>query len=169
MKVWKEAFSTCRKGKATLPHYSWPYLSFEKSLAHLRFVKEQNENSCLNFSMLNHIFKSLSKWGWIFLQLALHPPYLTSAETILTYFPRMYLIPRKKHWWISIIEVFVQTAWVMEKPVKYCSCRIPGMDFLTSLVEYFTEEQSSQAHEKYKHSHNSSFSMLLPNFKRLKE
>lgn len=43
-----------------------------------------------------------------------------------------------------ITEVFVQT-----KPAKSCSCRIPGMDFFTSLLEYFTEEQSYQADEKY--------------------
>lgn len=50
--------------------------------------------------------------------------------------------------------MFVQTVWVIEKPAKSGSCRIPGMDFLTSLLEYFTEEQSFQADEKYENSHN---------------
>lgn len=54
IKVWKEAFSTCRKGKAPLSHYCWQY-QFEIPIFFL------------NISMLYPIFKSLSKWGWIFL------------------------------------------------------------------------------------------------------
>lgn len=48
---------------------------------------------------------------------------------------------------INKTDMFVQAAQIIEKPFKSYSCRIPGTDFLTGLLMYFTDEQSLQVDE----------------------
>lgn len=80
---------------------------------------------------------------------------LVEAVSVYMFSNNVFASQGGKKKWISITQMSGQTVWVIEKPAKFCSCRTPGMDFLISLLEYFTEQQQSfQADEKNESSPN---------------